>query len=419
MRCMNGRLFITATLLLGAVIARPEAMFAEDWLQWRGPLGTGQSNAKTAPLAWSKTENVKWQVPLDGSGNSSPIVVGNAVFITHAPANSTRRGLHAFDRDTGKLLWKHEIEAAEKELTHDTNPYCSASPVSDGQRVVAWYGSAGVYCYDLAGNVQWHKDLGKVEHIWGYGSSPLIHENLVILNFGPGLHAFVVALDKQSGQEVWRKEYPGQKSIKVDEYRGSWSTPVVHREHGRDVLLLCLPERLGSVDPNSGEEIWSCGGASKLFYTSPLLAGDIVVAMCGYGGPAFAVKAGGKGDQTEKTLWTHPKNTQRVGSGVVVGEDIYILNEPGIAWCLDAKTGDKKWEQRLNGGVSWSSMDHVAGRLYVGNTAGTTFVLEANPKECKILAENKLGETTRASPAFSNGQIFIRTYKNLYCIEAK
>jgi outer membrane protein assembly factor BamB len=397
-----------ATLAMGA-----------DWLQWRGPLGTGQSDEKTAPLTWSKTENVKWKTPLDGTGNSSPIVVGRNVFIAHAPAKSAQRGIRCYDRNTGELLWKHEVEYAGEELTHDTNPYCSSSPVSDGQRVVAWYGSAGVYCYDLAGKILWQKDLGKIEHIWGFGSSPVIYNNLVVLNFGPGLNAFVVAFDKRTGNEVWRKEFPGQKSNKIDEYRGSWSTPVIHREGSRECLLLSLPEKLWAVDPRSGNELWSCGGPSKLFYTSPLIAGDIVIAMCGFTGPAIAVKAGGQGDQTDKILWTHPKNPQRVGSGVVVDGNVYILNEPGIAWCLDANTGDKKWEQRLPGGVSWSSMDYVAGRLYVNNTAGTTMVLEPNPQECKVLAENKLGETTRASPAFSNGQIFIRTYQNLYCIEAK
>src|SRR5262249_21727056 len=148
---------------------------------------------------------------------------------------------------------------------------CSSSPTSDGQRVVAWYGSPGVYCYDLAGQVLWHKDLGKVEHIWGFGSSPLIFENLVILNYGPGLNAFIIALDKQTGNEVWRREFPGQKSDKIDEYRGSWSTPVVHREGNLDVLLLSLPEKLWGVDPRSGEDLWSSGGPSKLFYTSPLI----------------------------------------------------------------------------------------------------------------------------------------------------
>jgi outer membrane protein assembly factor BamB len=409
---------IARLLALLLTIAVSHLAPAADWLQWRGPLGTGQSHETNAPLAWSKTENVKWKVPLDGPGNSSPIVVGQKVFIAHAPAGGPLRGVQCYDRNSGELLWKHHVEYAAEEPTHNTNPFCSPSPVSDGQRVVAWYGSAGLYCYDLAGKVLWNNDLGKVEHIWGFGGSPIIHENLVILNFGPGLNAFVAAFDKQTGAEVWRREFPGQKSEKIDEYRGSWSTPVIYREGGRDVLLLSLPERLWAVDPTSGVEIWSCGGLSKLVYTSPLIAGDIVIAMCGFTGPAIAVKSGGSGDQTDKILWTHPKNPQRVGSGVVVDGHIYILNEPGLAWCLDPKTGDRKWEERLPGGVSWSSMNHVAGRLYVNNTAGTTFVLEPNPQECKILAENKLGETTRATPAFSNNQIFIRTYQNLYCIES-
>jgi outer membrane protein assembly factor BamB len=407
----------TRPLAVLVAITLSQAALAADWLQWRGPLGTGQADQANPALTWSKTENVKWKVPLDGPGNSSPIVVGQSVFIAHAPAGGPLRGLRSYDRTTGNLLWKHEVQYAAEETTHNTNPFCSPSPVSDGQRVIAWYGSAGLYCYDLAGKVLWHNDLGQVEHIWGFGASPMIYDNQVILNFGPGLNAFVAAFDRQSGVEVWRREFPGQKSEKFDEYRGSWSTPVVHRENGRDVLLLSLPERLWAVDPKSGVDLWSCGGLSKLVYTSPLIAGDIVIAMCGYGGPAIAVKSGGSGDQTEKILWTHPKNPQRVGSGVVAGGHIFILNEPGVAWCLDPATGEKKWEERLPGGVSWSSMNHVAGRLYVNNTAGTTFVLEPNADQCKILAENKLGETTRASPAFSNSQIFIRTYQNLYCIE--
>jgi outer membrane protein assembly factor BamB len=242
----------------------------------------------------------------------------------------------------------------------------------------------------------------------------------VILNFGPGLNAFVAAFDKQTGREIWRKEFPVQKSQKFDEYRGSWSTPTVHRQGGRDVLMLALPEKLWAVDPRTGDELWSCGGLSELVYTSPIFDGDNVIAMCGYGGPAIAVKGGGQGDQTEKILWTHPpKNPQRVGSGVVVDGRIYILNENGVAWCIDPKTGEKLWQDRVGGSQSWSSMNHVDGRLYVNNTAGTTFVLEPNPKECKVLAENKLGETTRATPAYSNGEIFIRTYRALYCISEK
>lgn len=416
--------FKTGVFLAFVLLCEP-ILLAADWLQWRGPLGTGQSQEPAAPLTWSKTENVKWKVSLDGPGNSSPIVVGQKVFITHAPAKSSLRGLRCYDRNTGELLWKHEVEYSDEELTHDTNPFCSPSPVSDGQRVVAWYGSPGIYCYDLTGKVLWHQDLGKVEHIWGFGSSPLIYQDIVILSFGPGVNAFVVALHKQDGREVWRREFPGQKSEKIDEYKGSWSTPVVHRENGRDVLLLSLPARLWAVEPRTGEDIWSCRGLGPLSYTSPLIAGDVVVAMSGYGGPALAVRSGGTGDVTDShRLWIHdqPKPPQRVGSGVVVDGYLYILNEPppAGAWCLDPKTGERKWEKpRLSPARSWCSMVHAAGRLYIANEAGTTFVLEPSTQECKVLAENKLGELTRASPAFSNGQIFIRTHQSLYCIEEK
>jgi outer membrane protein assembly factor BamB len=411
-----------AAIVLIALAASMPSVQAGDWLQWRGPKGTGQSDEKGLPLTWSQTENVKWKVKLDGPGNSSPIVVGQKVFITHAPADSKLRGIQCYDRNTGELLWKHQVTYAEPELTHNTNPYCAASPVSDGERVVAFYGSAGVYGYDLAGKVLWQKDLGKIEHIWGFGSSPIIYQNLVIHNFGPGLNAFVVALDKQTGSEVWRKTFPGQASEKVDEYRGSWTTPVVHREGDRDVLLLALPETLWAVDPKTGDEIWSCGGLSnKLVYGSPIIAGDIIVTMCGYGGPAMAVRSGGKGDVTQThRLWHQetPKPPQRVGTGVVVGDHVYLLNSNGAAWCLDPATGEKKWDERL-GGESWCSMVHVDGKIYISNKAGTTYVVEPNPTALKVLAENKQGELIRASPAFSNGQIFIRTYDNLYCIEAK
>jgi len=410
-----GACFVAGALVLCAAgFISPAA--AEDWPAWRGPHGTGQSSEREAPLTWSATENIRWKVALDGPGNASPIVVAGRVFLTHAPAGTKLRGLRCYDRHTGKLLWKHEVELGDEEKTHATNPPCSSSPASDGQRVVAWYGSAGVYCYDLAGSVLWQRDLGRVEHIWGYGSSPLIYQDLVILNVGPGLNAFVVALDKRTGQERWRREFPGQRSEKIDEFRGSWSTPVLLPAADGDLILLSLPQTLWAVEPATGQPRWWCGGLSNLVYTSPITGDNVVVAMCGYGGPALAVRPGGSGDQTEKTLWLHPKNPQRVGSGVIVGAHLYILNEPGIAWCLDAARGEKMWEQRLGSGNSWCSMVHAAGRLYITNTAGTTFVLAPDPSACRVLAENAIGELTRASPAFSDGEIFLRTYEHLYCI---
>ncbi len=392
---------------------------AEDWPAWRGPAANGVSNEKFSPTTWSTEQNVKWKLPLDGEGNSTPIVIGEKIFLTHAPKGNKLRGLWCIDRTKGEVLWKKEIAYEEKEPTHNTNPMCSSSPVSDGKFVVVYHGSAGLHCYDLDGNELWKQDTGKVEHIWGWASSPLIFNDLVIMNVGPGLNAYLVAYNKKDGKEVWRKDFPGMKSEKVEEFRGSWSTPVVYREGNEQRLLMSLPERIVSFKPLTGDEVWSSGGPSKLFYTTPLIADDTVIAMCGYGGPAVAVRTGGTGDVTEShRAWQHPKNPQRVGSGIVVGEHVYIMNEPGITWCLLAKTGEKLWEKRLGSKNSWSSMCLSAGKLYATNMDGDTFVLEVDPTECKIVSENKIGELTRASLAFSGPLVLQRTYKNLYCFES-
>lgn len=206
---------------------------AGDWNGWRGPHGDGTSEEKGVPLTWSATENVKWKVPLDGPGNSTPIVVGERVFIAHAPAKSKLRSLQCYNRNTGEPFWKREVEYADPEATHGTNPYCSSSPVSDGAMVVIYHGSPGLFAYDMEGKELWKADLGKVEHIWGFGSSPIIHEGLVILNSGPGLNAEVVAVRATDGKEVWRKSYGAMKSAKAEEYRGSWSTPVLTRKGTR------------------------------------------------------------------------------------------------------------------------------------------------------------------------------------------
>jgi outer membrane protein assembly factor BamB len=380
-------------------------------------LGTGISAEKSAPLEWSPEKNIAWKVKLPGPGNSTPIVWGDRVLLTCASPDGKERGTYCYDRKSGELKWKQVVEYTEKEPTHNTNPACSASPVTDGERVVVWHGSAGLYCYDLDGKELWKKDTGKVEHVWGYGSSPVIYKDLVILNAGPGLNVGILAFNKTSGEEVYRKTFEGMQSEKLDEFRGSWSTPVIYNDGQRDVMLVSLPEKLRALDPATGEELWSCGGPSKLYYTSPLISGNVIVAMCGYGGPAMGVRDGGSGDVTATNrLWLHDmKNPQRVGSGVVVDGHVYILNENGVAWCIEAETGKILWEERL-GGTAWPSAVFAAGRVYFTNMDGTVYVIKPSPDKCELLATNKIGELMRATPAFSDGQIFLRTYENLYCI---
>lgn len=406
--------------VLLALVLHPVAL-AEEWPAWRGPQGTGVSEAKTAPLHWSRDQNIAWTVDLPGPGNSTPIVFGGKLFVTCASADGKTRGLYCFDAKTGARLWAQEVAYNDPEPTHNTNPACSASPTTDGQRVVVSHGSAGLFCYDLEGKELWKKDLGKLEHIWGNANSPVIYKDLVIVNVGPGLNVGVVALDKKSGNEVWRQEYPEMRSTKLEEYRGSWSTPVVFRDGSRDVLLLALPQTFRAVDPATGETVWSCEGASKLCYGSPVLAGDVIVTMCGFHGPAMAIRGGGRGDVTAThRLWIHDqRNPQRIGSGVVVDGKVYILNEDGVAWCIDAASGEIHWKHRL-GGSSWSSALAVAGRVYFTNMAGVTYVIEPSPTECKVLATNALdGKTMRASPVIWDGRLYLRTYEKLWCVEEK
>jgi outer membrane protein assembly factor BamB len=398
-------------------LASTGSVFGGDWPAWRGPRGTGVADEKNVPLKWSQESNIAWKAELPGEGNSTPIVWGDKVFVSCASDKGRLRSLLCFSKQTGEQLWAKSVHYPKAELTHDTNPFCSSSPVTDGERVIVWHGSAGIYCYDLDGREQWKKDLGQFEHIWGNASSPVIYKDLVILNAGPGLRTFLLAMKKDTGEEVWRRDVEDATSQKVDEFRGSWSTPVLYQEKGRDLMALSMPKHLIAFDPLTGETVWQSTGLSLLAYTSPLVSDEAIIAMSGYHGPAIAVRPGGMGDVTEThRLWQQEnKNPQRVGSGVLVDGHVYIFNEDGIAWCLSAVTGERKWEKRL-GGRSWSSMSCVDGRIYAMNMDGTTFVLEVNPNACKVLAENHLDEMVRSSHAFSDGRIFIRTYRHLWCI---
>jgi outer membrane protein assembly factor BamB len=410
--------------LLAALFLMPVRQAAADnWPAWRGPDGNGQCRERNLPLKWSATENVRWKVPLPGPGNSTPIVWGSRIFLTQATEGGRKRSLMCLDREDGKLLWRQTSEYNDPEPTHPTNPYCSGSPVTDGERVVVSFGSAGLDCYDFEGKRLWHRDLGKCLHIWGNAASPVIYGDLVLLNFGPGERTFLVAVDKRTGREVWRAEEPGGKLGDKGpvEWIGSWSTPAVASLNGRDELIVSWPRVLKSYSPRTGSLLWSSGGLEKdkgqgeLVYTSPLVSDEAIVSMGGFGGPILAVRTGGAGDVTQThRLWRLPAGPQRIGSGVILGQHIYMVNTPGTFQCFELKTGKSLWTERVSSEV-WGSLVHADGRLYVTNLEGETVVLAAKPT-FEILGRNPLKERTLASIAVSDGAIFIRTYKQLWCI---
>lgn len=423
----------TSLLRLFGIIASAATTIASaaNWPAWRGPEGSGVTTEKNLPLRWGTNENVRWRVALPDRGNSTPIVWDDRVFVTQAIEKENRRTLLCFDRKTGKQLWRQGTTYTETDPTHATNPQCSASPVTDGELVIASFGSAGLFCYDFAGKELWRRDLGKQIHIWGNGSSPVLHGNACFLNFGPGERTFLIAVDKRTGKDLWKVEEPGGHSgeKKPNEEKapwiGSWSMPVIINANGHEELLLSWPNRVAAFEPKSGKELWTCAGLNPLVYTSTLYdkSKGIVVAMGGFNGKALAVKSGGSDDvTTSRQLWHHPKTKQRIGSGVIHDGHIYIHNDPGIAECFELESGKLVWEERLRGPAaksdSWSSMVLADGKLYTINQGGDAFVLKASPK-FEVLATNSLAETTIASLAPSDGEFFIRTYKSLWCIRAK
>jgi outer membrane protein assembly factor BamB len=417
---------LTALLFAAAACS---ALTGADWPAWRGPTGQGHCAEKNVPLKWGGKDqaNVKWKVPLAYQGNSTPIVWGENIFLTQANKGGSERGLLCSARADGKVRWQKDVTYSEKETNWDANWYANASPVTDGERVVVSFGSAGMYCYDFDGKEVWKRtDLGKWEDPFGNGSSPVLYGDLAILWCGPNREKgrnYLLAVEKKTGKTVWQQ----------DEEFGSWATPLVVKVGDKDQLVLGYsrdvkgqPEDkagfLKGYDPKTGKELWKCQGLNSYIYTSPLVANGVAVGMSGYSGSALAVKLGGAGDITKDRLWLHPKPApQRVGSGVIVGEHVYMVDENAVPHCYELKTGTDLWkdEEKLKG-ITWGSMVHADGRLYLLMRNGDTIVLAAKPK-FEILATNSLpaGENTNSSLAISNGQIFIRTFKNLYCIEEK
>lgn len=397
---------------------------AANWPMWRGSNGDGTCVESGLPEKWSRTENIAWSVPLPEAGNSTPVVWGNQVFVTQAMKEGGKRMLICFDRASGKTLWNAGTTYTKPELTHSTNPYCSASPATDGERVIVSFASAGVFCYDMRGKELWKRtDLGGQHHIWGNGTSPVIAGDRVFLNFGPGENTTLHCFDKMTGKSLWKHEEPGGALGEGEgkKWLGSWADPLPCHAGGRDELLMSYPGRACAFDPATGKELWTCDGLTALVYNSPLYADGLMIAMSGYGGAAMAVKTGGNGDVTgTHRLWHLPKVAQRIGSGVLHEGHHYILTDGGIAECRNLKTGDLIWKERLKGpgptGQNWSSLVLSAdGKLYAVNQGGDAFVFKASP-DFELIATNSLGEKVIGSIAVSDGQLFIRGHKNLWCI---
>jgi outer membrane protein assembly factor BamB len=412
--------------------ARPTAY----WPMWRGPDQNGYASDTRAPLEWSATKNLRWQIDLPGFGNSSPIVWGERVFLTSATKDGTERHVLCVDRRDGKILWKDTAYKGPREgKIHEWNTHASASCVTDGERVYAFFGTPGVYCYDFAGKQLWKRDFGKMDTSteWGVGAaSPALCDELLIVNgdhgaegaqrgsarggkgpekdYGP---SYLWALNKTTGAIVW----------KTERNQGmGWSTPIVlDSPAGKKEIIVNSPHGVWAYDPKDGKELWRFTGRSnqELFgEIAPVWGNGLLYAFTGRPGPIHAIKLGGSGDISKTHLaWSTRQAGRDVSSPILVGDYLFeAVGRSPIMTCIDAKTGKKLGSQRL-GGSPCASFVYVRGKILLVSDDGTTFVIEPGP-EMKILAKNKLGDGDefRASPAVVDGQILIRSDRRLYCV---
>ncbi len=410
--------------LVGAALMWCNATSAGDWPGWRGPLGNGISEDKGFPVHWSaadaegkplpveKWQNIRWKVAVPGKGNSSPIVWKDRLFLTTTLDDEGTRAILCFRRTNGDLLWKatNPSKAREK-LSGDglKAGFASPTPITDGERVYAFFGPAGVLCVDFDGKQVWHEDLGALDHVWGTAASPVLWKDLLILNGDNDGPAFLFGLSKKTGQVIWKTKRPSG---------GGWSTPLVVRAGDREELVVSGAKRVTAYDPESGKELWHCQGLGDIICPTPVAGHGLIFVPTGSNGPMFAVKPGGTGDVTATHLaWQSRRGAPYVPSPILVGDYLYLVNNGGLMSCYEARMGKQLYQERLAGSFS-SSFVAAGDKLYIVNEEGEGFVIAAGP-EFKVLATNRLGEPCLASPALADGSIILRTDKSLFCIAEK
>jgi outer membrane protein assembly factor BamB len=402
---------------------------AVDWMQFRGPGGQGVSDDKGLPTKWSETENILWKTKLPGPGSSSPITVGDTIFLTcySGYAESTSdpgdqknlmRHLVCLDRETGAIRWSKDFkpelpESAYRSGNDGQHGYASSTPASDGKSLFVFFGKSGVFCFDLSGNQRWSRSVGKGTTGWGSATSPVLINDLVIVNASVECGA-LVALNKSDGSEAWR--LPGTAR--------AWSSPMlVDVPGGKPELVLNLAgnsSKIVGIDPGTGKKLWSCEGNNDGYVCASVVSHDgVVYAIAGRASRSVAVKAGGTGEVKE--LWTS-RNDSRVNSPIYHEGYLYWLNEQrGAAMCVEAATGKPVYAQRIPGiGRAYASGVYADGKIYYVTDNATTLVIAAKPK-FELIATNKLADTSRtnASPVVDHGRLLIRTDQHLYCVGKK
>ncbi len=398
------------------------AAAAAEWPQWRGPGLNGISDEKNLPVRWSRDENVAWKLALPSFSGATPIIWGDRIFLNVAEKEDL--ALWCVDRAQGGVLWKKHLSGGNFKIGKQN--MSSPSPVTDGATVYAMTGNGMVKAFDFAGNELWardiQKDYGRFGLNWGYGSSPLLYEDALYIQVLHGMKthdpSYVLRIDKKTGKTVWRVERPTEA---VHESPDSYTTPVVLRYGGKVEIVVSGGDCVTGHDPATGKEIWRGNGfnvqkdPNYRVIASPVVSDGVVYTPTRVR-PLQAFRAGGHGDITEThRLWAFQHGPD-VPTPVTDGTYFYSVDDRGIAWCLDAKTGKEIWgPQRIHKATYSASPVMADGKIYIIDEDGVTSVFKAGPK-FELVAENNLDDYTLSSIAISGGQLFIRTAQHLYCI---
>jgi outer membrane protein assembly factor BamB len=387
---------------------------AEDWPAWRGPRGDGISTELTAPLHWSPNDNIAWRTPVPGVGRSSPIVSGDRIFVTSGDESDDSRHVMCFDRVTGKMQWNVAVHKGPAGTMHRFNTTASSTPATDGELVFAAFvddKDLRIFALDFGGNVVWSKNPGTFFSNHGFAASPVIYADGVILNAQQDGAAFLVMLSRRDGHEIWRH----QPTTNLR----SFSTPVLTKVGDQDQLIVTGSTKTLALNPADGKTIWFAEGPSEKFVCTPAVGHGMVFS---FGGSpekkAMAVRLGGQGDVLQTHLaWRNERSMPYIPTPILVGDYLHIMNDAGVYTCIEPQTGKTLMTGRKLGAVN-SSPVSVAGRIYFFEDSGICTVVE-NGSGFKELAKNELGEVVYASPAVSNGHIYIRSEGSLICIGEK
>ncbi len=412
----------------------------EHWANWRGPFFNGCAAADARPpIQWDAKTNVKWSRPLLGEGSATPIVWGDQIFVLSAQATDRktpdppkadasaktappdvfyRYWVTSIDRRSGEVNWqKLAAEQVPHEGKHGTHTYAAGSPTTDGERLYASFGSRGIYCYTLTGDLVWQVDLGDMHTRlgWGEAVTPALAGDLLIVNWDQESNSFITALNKRTGESVWKVDRPMEAT--------SWNTPLIVQHEGQTLAIVNGTHRVRAYDVKDGKEVWACGGQTVNAIPTPVQFEDTIIAMSGYRAAAcMAIPVGARGDITGSRAirWQVDQGTPYVPSPALSGNRLYFTGTTAdILRCIDAKSGKPLLDRkRLSGVVGLYSSPLVAGgHVYFAGREGTTVVVKDDPS-FEIAAVNKLEGHLDASPVAIGKQLFLRSWDKLYCIEA-